>query len=262
MGRFKIGCLLLCVFCGSANAWWADEHRVVAIIADKHLSDQVRIEVRRILGDVSLEEVANWADSIKSQSRWKHSRSWHYINLGSDQNIADYQSVVGGDILWALNYFYSQLQAAGTSPADRRQALQFFVHLVADIHQPLHVGKAIDAGGNQVSVVWKNDSRLSNLHRVWDGLLTDSDLTPQQYAKLIDRSSEAERGRWRDSSFKDWVEESAELHKNAYNFGTKNKGKKPIQLGASYQVANKSIAEKRMLQAAIRLAHYLNQVFE
>ena len=226
MSRFKAGCLLLCVFCGSANAWWSDEHRMVAIIADTHLSDQARIQVRRILGDASLKEIANWADSIKSQSRWKHSKSWHYMNLARDADIADYQPTVGGDILWALDYFYDQLTAPDTSTADRRQALQFFVHLVADIHQPLHVGLPDDRGGNWVVVRWFNGAKLQNLHKVWDGLLTASDLTPADYVKRLDLVKEEQIKIWQDSTFLDWATESQQLLEQVYSFGLRIKIRK------------------------------------
>jgi len=259
MERFKVGCLLLCFFCGSASAWWADEHRMVAIIADKHLSDHSRSQIKRILGDVSLEEIANWADSIKSQPRWQHSKSWHYINLGSDQNIADYQPVVAGDILWALDYFYNQLKASETSPADRRQALQFFVHLVADIHQPLHVGLAEDRGGNMMMVRWFKGAKLQNLHKVWDGLLTASDLAPAEYAEQLDNASKLQLEAWRNSTFEDWVTESQQLLEQAYGFGIENTGAKTMKLGDQYLRANRPIAERRLLQAGIRLADYLNR---
>lgn len=251
--------LLLSFFCGSASAWWADEHRVVAIIADKHLSDQARIEVRRILGDVSLEEIANWGDSIKSQPRWQHSKSWHYLNLASDQNFASFEPIVGGDILWALNYFYGQLQAANTTIADRRIALQFFVHLVADIHQPLHVGLAKDRGGNRVTVRWFKSAKLQNLHKVWDGLLTANDLSPIEYARQLDSASKLQLQSWKDGSFEDWVGESRMILEQAYSFGVKNNGDKIIKLGDRYLRANRPTAEQRLLQAGIRLAEYLNR---
>jgi hypothetical protein len=263
MGSFKATCLLLAIcFSMPANAWWADEHRVVAIIADKHLSDQARIEVRRILGDVSLEEVANWADSIKSQSRWKHSKAWHYMNLARDADIADYQPMVGGDILWALDYFYNQLKASGTSTADRRQALQFFVHLVADIHQPLHVGLPDDRGGNRVMVRWFNGAKLQNLHKVWDGLLTANELTATDYVKRLNTVKEEQIKIWQDSTFVDWATESQQLLEQVYSFGVENKDSKILELGEQYLHANRSLAERRLVQAGIRLAYYLNSAFK
>ena len=263
MSRPKIGCLLLlCFLCSSADAWWADEHRIVAIIADRHLTDQARVEVQKILGDANLEEIANWGDSIKSQPQWKHSKSWHYMNLASDKNFASFKPIVGGDILWALNYFYDQLNTADASIADRRIALQFFVHLVADIHQPLHVGFPEDRGGNMIMVRWFKDKKIQNLHKVWDGLLTTNDLSPLEYARQLDNASKLQMELWRKGAFEDWVKESRLLLEQAYNFGSQNGGAKTIELGDQYFRTNRPMAERRLLQAGIRLADYLNSAMQ
>ena len=244
-----------------AAAWWDDEHRAVAMIADKHLSNEARQQIKQLLGDSSLAEGSLWPDRIKSQNRWAHSKTWHYMNLARNQDISDYQPIVGGDILWALDYFYSRLKEPGISTSDRRQALQFFVHLVADIHQPLHVGTAKDRGGNAISVRWFNRPKLHNLHQVWDGLLTRNDLSPAQYAQLLDSAAQSLRRDWQNSTFKDWARESKQLLEQLYSVGAENADRKALELGDKYLRANKPIAEKRLAQAGVRLAHYLNRAF-
>lgn len=246
----------------TSYSWWEKEHQIVAVIAEENLSLEAKQQVNKLLNGRKLSDIANWADTIKSQSKWSHSKRWHYMNVEQDETVSDYEVLVGGDILWALEYFYGQLNDQDKRLDRRREALMFFVHLVGDIHQPLHVGKVSDAGGNRESVKWKDDSRLLNLHKVWDGLLTRSSLSPQQYAKKINYSSAKERAIWRASSFEDWAEESLELHKNVYKFGVKNKGKKIIKLDDTYQTQNRPIVEKRILQAGIRMAHYLNSAFQ
>lgn len=255
-------CIYFSLFSISSFAWWDKEHQIVAIIAEKNLSHVAKQQVNILLNDDNLSDVANWADTIKSQSKWSHSKSWHYMNIDKNQNFASYKTIVGGDILWALNYFYQQLKKTDNPLKKRREALMFFIHLVGDIHQPLHVGKASDKGGNRVPVIWKNQSRITNLHKVWDGLLTQTDLSPAKVSRKIDNSSSSDRAVWQDASFQSWVKESSDLIENIYDFGDKNKGKKIINLGIQYQLINRPIAEKRMLQAGVRLAHYLNLAFE
>lgn len=234
----------------------------MAMIAEKNLSHVAKKQVNILLNDNNLSDVANWADTIKSQSKWSHSKSWHYMNTDQNKNFASYKMIVGGDILWALNYFYQQLKKTDNSLKNRREALMFFIHLVGDIHQPLHAGKASDKGGNRVPVIWKNQSHKTNLHKVWDGLLTQTDLTPSKVARKIDNSSSSDRAVWQDAPFEVWIKESSELIENIYDFGDKNKGKKIINLGVKYQLINRPVAERRILQAGVRLAHYLNLAFE
>jgi len=261
MCRLKFVFLLFILFSTPCFAWWDDEHRVIAIIADNHLSDHTRKQIEQILGDTSLDKIANWADRVKSQQRWRHSKPWHYMNIGSDGDIATYQSVVEGDILWALGYFYKQLKDSHLPLQQRRRALRFFVHFVADIHQPLHVGLPEDRGGNWILVRWFNGAKLQNLHKVWDGLLTGGDLNPAQYAHYLDNASQSQIDKWQNSTFRDWAGESKQLLGQLYRFGAENTDSKRLILGDQYLRVNRPIAERRLLQAGIRLAYYLNRAF-
>ena len=243
------------------NAWWGKEHQIVALIAEKNLSKQSKQQIDILLQGQKLSDIANWADSIKSQPKWFHSKRWHYINIEKGESIADYKVSVGGDILWALDYFYWQIGETSRPIDQRREALMFFVHLVADIHQPLHVGITGNAGGNNQPVIWKGQKRLVNLHKVWDGLLTSPNINANQYADTINNLSK-NRKLWLQSSFKDWAEESLALHKVVYQFEQQDKQQKSLNLDANYQDRNWPLAQKRILQAGVRLAHYLNNAFE
>lgn len=260
MIRTSILLLVTVFFSSAAFAWWEKEHQIVAFIAEKNLSKSARKQVELLLDGESLSDVATWADSIKSKPKWTHSRRWHYINLAPDQSIEKYKSFPAGDILWALDYFYQELQKQDNSKQVRREALMFFVHFVGDVHQPLHVGKYNDAGGNRVAVNWFNSPRKHNLHRVWDGLLTNTKLTAKEYAEKIDKVPKSQRILWQNSSFTDWAAESLLLNEKIYDFGPEQ-GKKIMALGRSYQQKNKPIANQRLNQAGIRLAYCLNRIF-
>jgi len=240
-------------------AWWEKEHQVVAIIAENNLSEAARKQVNLLLDGESLSAISSWADSIKSDPQWAHSKRWHYINAGPNQNFDKHRPVPAGDILWALDYFYQELQKPDNSKQARREALMFFVHFVGDIHQPLHVGKYDDAGGNRVAVNWYNSPRKHNLHRVWDGLLTHSKLSAKEYAKTFEKSSKAQRTEWQHSTFADWANESLILNENIYDFGV-GEDQKIMPLGRWYHEKNQPIAKKRLHQAGIRLAFYLNKI--
>jgi hypothetical protein len=252
--------LTVCLFCMPGHAWWEKEHQVVAIIAENNLSEVARKQVNLLLDGKSLSSVSSWADGIKSDRKWAHSKRWHYVNVKPNQTLDKHRSVPAGDILWALDYFYQELLKPSNSKQIRREALMFFVHFVGDIHQPLHVGKFDDAGGNQVAVNWYNSPRKHNLHRVWDGLLTHSKLSAKEYANTLKTPSMAQRAKWQHSTFADWANESLVLNEKVYNFGV-GEDKKIIPLGRLYHEKNEPIAKKRLHQAGIRLAFYLNQIF-
>ena len=240
-------------------AWWEKEHQVVAIIAENNLTVAARKQVDLLLDGESLSAISSWADSVKSDPKWAHSKRWHYINASPNQNFDKHRPVPAGDILWALDYFYQELQKPDNSKQARREALMFFVHFVGDVHQPLHVGKYDDAGGNRVAVNWYNSPRKHNLHRVWDGLLTRSKLSAKEYANTFNKPSKTKQSEWQHSTFVDWANESLILNENIYDFGV-GEEQKIMPLGRWYHEKNQPIAKKRLHQAGIRLAFYLNKI--
>lgn len=260
--------LILSLFTSPAFAWWDDEHRTIAVIAENHLATETRKQLEQLVGDSSLAELSLWADSIKSDKQWAHTKPWHYINLDrinfdSIDAIQTFKPAGGGDILWALEHFYAQLANPELPGEVRRQALGFFMHFVADIHQPLHVGSRKDRGGNRVRVTvsWFGSATKYNLHQVWDGLLTGIRGSPDKYAQQLDTATDSQIRRWQQASFKDWMVESHQLLDQVYSFGAANQYAKSPELDDQYLHTNRPIAERRLLQAGIRLAHCLDKAF-
>ena len=71
-------CLLAFAFSSQAFAWGQTGHRVVGLVADKHLSNKARKAVLRILQDNSLAEVSNWMDDVKSDANFNQTHDWHW----------------------------------------------------------------------------------------------------------------------------------------------------------------------------------------
>lgn len=124
-----------------ALAWGYDGHRIVADIAEQHLTTETRREVAELLKldrASSLGDIATWADETKN----KTSGRWHYVNLPRDagcQYVRKRDCPDGHCIVEALKKQYHRYNTS-TSPKNRLKALRYLVHLVADVHQPLHAG--------------------------------------------------------------------------------------------------------------------------
>ena len=254
-----------------ALAWGKTGHRVVAAIADTQLSGLARAHIREILGGAeSLDEAANWPDEMRSAPGefWqKTATPWHYVTLNG---IIYDHAPPEGDALQALNHFRSVLQDPNASRADKQMALRFIVHLVGDLHQPLHVGKCCDKGGNDVKVTWFG--KPTNLHAVWDSQLVDDEQLSftELAAKLERHISDQDVVAWWDVNPRDWISESAEIRDTVYpgpanpTKGRKSKkAKKGQQPDLSYAYVYKftPVMEQRLKQAGVRLAAYLNDIF-
>ncbi|MEJ6743451.1 MAG: S1/P1 nuclease [Porticoccaceae bacterium] len=261
LGTYLLTGLLL--FSGEAFSFGAKGHRIVATIAQNHLTEITRQAIAELNNGPQLEHLATWPDRIKSDPNWDHAKRWHYISINDDERFKTLQRDPKGDILYALARFEAELSDNALSQSQRRQALAFLVHFVADVHQPLHVGRRDDRGGNSIKVNWRG--KTFNLHQVWDsGLIADEKLSESAYVALIDRSSRAQQSVWQDSQYIDWANESKRLRDQIYDFSPNRadgRSGRPI-LGESYVLRSKVIVKQRLLKAGVRLAGRLNHIFD
>ena len=254
----------------SASGWGKTGHRVVATIADAQLSGLARAHVRELLGGAeSLDEAANWPDEMRSDPApfWqKTSTPWHYVTLNG---IIYDEAPREGDALRALDQFGAVLRDPKANLADKQLALRFIVHLVADLHEPLHVGKCCDRGGNDIKVLWFG--KPTNLHAVWDTpLVDDEQLSFTEFAAKLQRhmSPQDVIKAW-DISPRDWISESAQIRETIYaNIpkpkkakDKKAKGEALPELSYDYVYKFKPVMEARLSQAGVRLAAYLNDIY-
>jgi hypothetical protein len=269
---FFVAAALALVTSSPAIAWGKTGHRVVAAIADTELSGVARARIQEILGPgESLDEAATWPDEMRSDPSifWqKTATPWHYVTLnGTTYDHAPPE----GDALEALVRFTRILQNPDASLADKQLALRFVVHLVGDLHQPLHVGKCCDQGGNDVKVTFFG--KPTTLHVVWDSQLVDDEQLSftELAAKLERHISSREIIDWSDSNPRDWITESAGIRDRIYPVANPKTGARSgagndrdvdvPDLSYSYVHQFTPVMERRLSQAGVRLAAYLNAIF-
>lgn len=174
--RIATGFLLL-LAAGQALAWGGPAHRVVADLAEARLRPAARQEALRLLsGEPAghLADVADWADAVREAGGQaaQSTRRWHFVNFHDGCTYVPARDCPGGDcVIAAINRELRILGDRGRPDAERLVALKFLVHLVGDVHQPLHATPNDDKGGGEVQLAWHGKGR--NLHSVWDGLLLD-----------------------------------------------------------------------------------------
>jgi len=109
---------------------------------------------------------------MRSDPAWHHASPWHYVNIGDDETYETAQKNPEGDVVEAIQRLTGVLRDSQATPQDKVVAVKFLVHFVGDIHQPLHVGRHDDQGGNTIQVQWFGAP--SNLHKVWDEQLIEA----------------------------------------------------------------------------------------
>jgi hypothetical protein len=251
-----------------AAAWGPLGHRVSAELAERNISGRTRAHVQEILGHESLPEAATSPDEERSNpdTFWQETASpWHYVTLPPGTPAAQLEHPPEGDAVTALERFTATLRDPAASRDDKALALRFVVHLVADLHMPLHAGKPGDRGGNDVKVLWFGQPQ--NLHWVWDeGIINRQLLSYSEYTqRLEDRTTPAQVLEWWDPRPETWIDESTALRDRIYPPTGEEQGlgttESPVVLSWDYDWQWRPSVEQRLQQAGVRLAAYLDWVF-
>ncbi len=233
----------------------ADGHRIAGMVAERLLCEDAARVVQDLGRGEGLDELGLWADRVRSQQQWRHTGPWHYMNIPDNMSIADYETPPEHDILWAIDDNTRALANSRLPRNDRRDALRFVTHFIVDLHQPLHVGRAEDRGGNRVDV--RLGRRTLNLHRFWDTeAVTLTGLTPLEYVANLMPQVHRQQADWAAGTPEDWAVESQALRGQVYAFGTEG-----AALSDEYIAAAIAITEQRLAQAGVRLAATLNSLF-
>jgi hypothetical protein len=216
--KFIIGFYAILMFALShnAHAWSQNGHRIVAKIAENHLTATTLQAILPLLEGEKLAEVSTWPDEMRSNPDkfWqKESGKYHYVNISkaSDFKPSSYNiSAQSGEVTDAYALILkatSVLKSPSSTLKDKRFYFKFLVHVVGDIHQPMHVGHSEDRGGNRIKV--KFFGKDSNLHSLWDGLLVENqNLSFTEFAHFIDTNDKTLISKYLNSQPKDWILES------------------------------------------------------
>jgi hypothetical protein len=235
---------LLCSFLlsFSASAWDDFGHRLVARFVYLKLDPEIRAKVDDLLGGgvEAFAEASVWPDRIKAQR--PETRSWHYVNIPLDARGYEHERDCpkSNCIVEKLQQFVEVLRLNTTTKDDKREALRFVIHLVADIHQPLHCADNKDRRGNDVPLVW--EKRSTNLLEIWDHYVLTNTLN-----QVTDSTS--------DGGIVDWCNESHEISRQVVYEGLPGKGGPVSQ---DYIDKARTVAADRLAKAAARLALILN----
>ena len=237
--------------------WGQTGHRVVGQIAEAYLSKKAKKEINRLLDGHSLAFASTIADEIKSDRAYDSFSPWHYVNYEMGGHYDPSNADERGDIVYGIQKSIEVLESNSASDADKRFYIKLLIHFIGDLHQPLHVGRAEDQGGNRIQVSWF--SRTSNLHRVWDSDLIDGySMGYDELAQELLRSTtKEERAELAKGTYLDWVEESHQIVERIYASASSGD-----RLGYRYTYDFNPLLFEQLAKGGIRLAKVLNELFD
>lgn len=260
-------CLILSAALTAATpalAWGPVGHRMVAELANDELTPRARAQINDLLqgeADPTLAGIANWADNLRENDPdlGKKTSRWHYVNIADhDCNYEPPRDCANGDCVTEAIRAQTAILANPRAPREQRvQALKFVVHLVGDVHQPMHAGFARDKGGNDVQTNYQGKG--GNLHKVWDsGLLASAGVDDARLLAQVRALPKPapDRSAALPPASADWAAQSCRI--------VLQPGVYPAQakLETSYYDSYRPLAEQQIRLAGARLARLLNAALD
>ena len=258
---------LLAIVPALSQAWDARGHILIDSIAAQKLRPEViqKMDALLLLLGTRPYTVATagvWLDDMRGRGNpWSR---WHYIDVPCAGDA--FVEPPPPHALWALDQATEVLRSKTAPPKARAEALGQVMHIVGDIHQPLHVADRHDKGGNGVPVapLMADESGPSNLHAFWDAAC-EYDASEGRITRVRDFNEKPCDFAMSPLSQNPWREWARETHAIACKSGWPKEwleGDKaaPVQLTPEFVHASHAIALAQVTKAGVRLAALLNEL--
>ena len=278
----------------SLLAWGDNGHQIVGVIAYARLTTAVKKKVDALLAadndDLTAADFVSrttWADKyrdsdrLSTKIRYDATRRWHFVDIeianGNIDSACNHHpklpigfAASAGPakdcLIDKIDQFLNELRDVSTAKLEKILALKFLLHLVGDLHQPLHAADNKDRGGNEVPVLFSDDNTPTNLHFYWDNHLVarlgnDSRSVGELFNQRITKGS---ADQWSKGTPTDWAKESfGQAKRVAYDLTglqhfIDDRGAKGVRLDAAYENRALPIVREQLSKAGIRLATVLN----
>jgi len=273
----------------SAHAFGDKGHEIIAAIAERYLRPEVRTRVFALLASdnsrlttaTDIVSEATWADHYRDSNpqRKQQTRHWHFVDIqikapsisaacprhsASTATAPIAAAASNGPeqdcIIDKITQFERELASPTTSRPERLLALQFLLHFVGDVHQPLHAGDDHDHGGND-KVVRAPGKPTAALHHYWDTVFVESlGRDPRTVAQLLIADiTPRDRGTWSQGTAADWALDTFQSARDVAYRRLPVAKQGVYNLDASYVFAATQLTSRQLRKAGVRLAALLNR---
>lgn len=252
---FLIAVLFGFISYANVPQWGKTGHRATAEIATEYLTDKAKAAIDDLLDGDSPALVANFPDDIKSDKAYDKYSIWHYINIPEGKAYEDIKDEEGENIIWAIKKAKRKLKDSKTPREEKQFYLKFLIHMIGDLHQPMHIGRPEDLGGNRIIVFWFGEA--SNLHKVWDDdMLNSYKMSYTELAINQKKLSKKEIKKLQKGDAVDWLNDNYEITKKIYDSAENG-----YHLSYRYMYDWMPVVREQLQKGGIRLAKELNEIF-
>jgi hypothetical protein len=261
--------LIWCIMAFSgltAYAWGPMGHDVVAAIAEQNLTRKAKKNISKLLDGKSIVYYSSWMDNIQNSPYWANgynkTKTWHYANVDKGETYQTMQKNKDGDVVTALTTLTAELTDNYKHLTDSMKVdyLKMIIHMVGDMHCPMHAGRLSDRGGNAVKVKWFGQK--TSLHSVWDSKMIESARRwgYQEWVEQLDRMDRKYIRNVSKGTYEDWFMQTVQNSARIYDYVESLPGDNP---NLSYQFVYdfSPTLEECLVLGGYRLAYVLNTIF-
>jgi hypothetical protein len=249
-----------------ASAWGAKGHDVVAAIAERHLTPKAKRKLNKLLDGHSIVYYSSWMDSIQNSPYWEDgynkTKTWHYANVDKGFTYETMTKNPDGDVVTGLEMLTKEMTENYDNLTDSMKVdyLKMIVHMVGDMHCPMHAGRLSDLGGNRTKVIWFRNE--TNLHSLWDSTFIDAarKWSYSEWRDHLDRKGKKFYKAAVQGSYEDWFMATVENAAELYDY-VERQGKDEPNFSYQYVYDFSPMLEEQLLLGGLRLAHVLNSIF-
>ncbi len=255
MKRLLITIIAICSWLTSFG-WGQKGHDIVAYIAECNLTPKAYRNVVEVLEGHSPVYYANWLDGASHTPEYAYTKTWHYANVDEGMTYATQPRNESGDVVQAVTEIVGKLKSGTLSPEEENINLRMLIHLVGDMHCPMHAGRLSDRGGNNVKV--RYFGKVRKLHAVWDSELVESahHWGYTEWQREIDRMTKVQKREIMVGTPLDWFGQTHAAAVEVY-------ANTPDGASLSYDYVTRftPMVEEQLLRGGLRLAYVLNEIY-
>ncbi len=255
MKRILFTIIALCSVLTSFG-WGQKGHDVVAYIAECNLSPRAYRNVVAVLDGHSPVYYANWLDGASHTPEYAYTKTWHYANVDEGNTYQTQPRNAKGDVVQAVDAIVEKLKSGELSPEEENINLRMLIHLVGDMHCPMHAGRLSDRGGNNVKVRYFGKER--KLHAVWDTELVESAhrWSYTEWQREIDRVTKSQCRAIVAGTPLEWFCQTHAVAVEVYKQTPDGS-----RLSYDYVTLFAPVVEEQLLRGGLRLASILNEIY-
>lgn len=248
--------LTFIAFSLAAFAYGPTGHRVIASIAQDELQPKVKKQIEKILGKNGMIYASTWADEIRDIPEYQHSSGWHYQNLSPDMTNETLAQLWNNPTSEGEHLFFAiqDLKKKLLKNKQDADALKFMIHFMADLHQPMHLGRLEDLGGNKVTFNWFGDK--INIHSLWDSYLIDHNkMSYTEMSAYLEDLYSTDKNKFYQYTFPEIIQKSYQITGRIYQYDREDKNNYKY-----FRHFNNDLNEMLYL-GGIQLSKMLNEIY-